>query len=134
MELGFVTQDRMVEIFGPNHAVDFFHLQPEYFPQHSRDALDLATILKWGVLPLGFKAERKFFSTKRILNLGALDPSRPGLREACTAACTQAHGVRPYLVLGDQFVAILMKVYGLTPARLAALKESETDPTLQLFL
>ena len=53
LELKFVTRERMVEIFGPHHEVDFFHLEPEYFPLHSRDALDLNTILKWGVLPLG---------------------------------------------------------------------------------
>jgi hypothetical protein len=134
LELGFVTRERLVEIFGPHHEVDFFHLQPEYFPLHTRDALSLDIILKWGVLPLGFKAERKLFSTRRILNLGALDPKRPGLREACIAACPEAHGVRPYLVLGDQFVAILTQVYGVSPERLAGLREAEADPTLQLFL
>src|SRR5579883_2363825 len=76
VKLGLLTEDALVRVFGKNYRVDFFHLDGKFFPRQTSGILSLETILRYGVLPLGFKNEYGIFKRGRILNLGMLDPGR----------------------------------------------------------
>jgi hypothetical protein len=140
LELGILTSDRMVEVFGPSFAVDFFHLEAEYFPQVTRDLYPVDTLVRLGLLPLGFKVEKRLFRSKKILNLGLLDPSRrAAVDEALEAAVAklgprEVQGVKVFLTLPDQFVTVLSQVYGQTAEQLKARDPARVDGTLALYL
>ena len=147
LDLGIITREKMVEVFGPSFAVDFFHVEPEYFPKVTQDLLSHDLMLRYGALPLGFKTEHKFFRAKRMLNIGMLDPSRGDAPEKAleklqaTAAeklerqgAGAIHGTKMFLILADQFLVILREVYGLDEAALRRLDPKDLDPTLTMFL
>src|SRR5690606_15468033 len=102
LELGLLTRDSMLRAFGQHYMVDFFHLEPKYFPQSTRDLFPVKTMIRLGLLPLGLKRTRGFFRTGRILNIGLLDPSaKQSIHSAEQLAATQVEGLRgvkPYLV------------------------------------
>ncbi len=138
LESGILTKEMLVRAFGPNYMVDFFHLVPEYFPETTRELFEPDFMLEWGVLPLGYKTVWKFFRTKKLLNLGLVDPAR---RESITIAEEKAQkilgedkwvGTKKYLVLADEFVAVLERVYKIPSKKMAGYEK--LDPTLRLFL
>lgn len=145
LDLGIVSQDQMVSIFGPSYAIDFFHLDSQYFPATTRDALPLDFVLKHGVLPLGMKTERKLFRLRKQLNLGFLDPARAdakaiaaeALRLASSRLGTESaalSGTTAFLVLPDQFIEVLAGAYGAGEEDLAARDPVLLDPLLSMFL
>jgi hypothetical protein len=140
IQLGFITRDQLIDLFGPNYRIDFFSLEPRYFPQITRDLFDPDLMLRFGALPLGFKTEFKLFRSRKMLNVGLLNPSRtdtlPGLEHAANSKLGpgRIQGIKPFLVLADQFIAVMGSVYGLSEDKLRALDPSKLDPTLVMFL
>jgi|GEM_PF-1245844 len=140
MAMGIITRAKLVELFGPNFAVDFFHLNPTFFPVITKELLTAESILKFGALPLGFKTEYRMFKPRKILNLGLLNPSRAdSLAEVEKAAQAKLgreglQGVKVFLVLADQFLDVVRDVYGMTDEKLRKMKPTELDATLTLFL
>jgi hypothetical protein len=140
MDLGVLTREQMIDVFGPSFAVDFFHVDAEYFPKITQDLLPVETMVRLGVLPLGFKTEKKWFRTRRLLNLGVLDPERKeAAGEALRAAAAkpgvgEVQGTKVFLVLADQFLQVLARVYQVDEARLRAMDPAAVDPTLMMFL
>jgi hypothetical protein len=140
MEIGLVSPDKMLQIFGPSYAVDFFHLDPAHFPESTRDLFSPEQMIRFGLLPLGLKRRRNWFRTRQTLNLGMLTPSREDARKfaletAMAKLGAPLGGVTPFLVLADQFVRILSEVYRIPEDKIRDLvSTSEIDPTLQLFL
>jgi hypothetical protein len=140
MELGIYSREDLVEVFGPSFAVDFFYLDPAYFPQNTRDLLPVEEIVRLGALPLGFKTERRFFRTRKMLNLGLLSPERKdSAEEALRIARTRPggddiQGVKVFLVLADHFLQVLNQVYRKSDAELRGRDQAQVDETLLMFL
>ena len=140
MELGFVKRKDLINIFGPNFSVDFFHLEPRYFPPQTLDILPKETVLRYGVLPLGIKTEYRFFRAKKFLNIGFLDPSSTEAFEAVKKATGPKFsdgsfaGIKKYLVLADQFIDVLQHVFGFSEPDLRGLASGELNETVQMFL
>jgi hypothetical protein len=140
MQLGFITRSQLIDLFGPNYRIDFFSLDPRYFPQVTRDLLDTDLMLRFGALPLGYKTEFKLFRSRKMLNVGLLNPSRtdvlPGIEHAVQQKLGpgKVKGIKPFLVLADQYLAILSAVYGISEDSLRQLEPARLDPTLSMFL
>jgi len=135
LELGLLTEETMIRVFGKNYRIDFFHLDPVHFPRKTMQVLTLETILKYGVLPLGFKAETGFFKRGKTLNLGMIDPGRKDAIElAEKEAGPEFTRSKRFLVLADQFISVLYSVYELSPAQLMKIPSEALDRTLSLFL
>ncbi len=129
IKLGLLTESELARVFGKNYRVDYFHLDPQYFPKETSELLDLKTILRYGVLPLGQKKEYGFFRQEKILNLGMLDPGRE--KEISLEAFPRR---RIFLVLAEQFLDVLQSCYGLSANQVALMGAEELDPTLRMFL
>ncbi len=140
LELGLLTKESLVKAFGRSYWIDFFHLDPAFFPQATQNFFSVEFILRYGVLPLGTKSLPGLFRARKLLNLGLLDPSRKDVLEACSdkARSSMAEGefagVKTYLVLAPEFVAVLEKQYGVAPAAIGQEGRFELDPTLQMYL
>ncbi len=135
--LNLLPEKRLVDIFGVNHRTNFYHLHPRFFPQSTRSIVTLETILSTGSLPLGFTVERKFLRSRRLLNIGMLDPSQ---QEAQKRFETEARervgsggidGVHVFLVLVNQFASVLAAQYQITPAQVAHRDHCLLDPALR---
>jgi hypothetical protein len=137
VKLGLLSEDALVRVFGKNYRVDFFHLDGKFFPRQTSQILSLDTILKYGVLPLGFKNEYGLFKSGRILNLGMLDPGRAdALKVAVEESKVQAESNRTkvFLILAEQFLDVLQSVYGISHADVAKRNPERLEPTLAMFL
>jgi len=139
IKLGILRNDAQIKTFGSSFAVDFFHLEPDYFPAPTRDILPIESIIKYGALPLGVKSRRKFFSERKRLNVGFLDPTRKDSIAAVEATAKAAlgpayGGLKVYLVLADEFLEVLETVYGVSEERLKDKVALGMDQTLQSFL
>ena len=138
LEMGLLSKESLVRAFGPNYMVDFFHLEPQYFPEATKDLFNTDFLLQFGVLPLGYKTVWKFFRPKKLLNIGLIDPSRQDALEAVKAHASEVlgagswAGTKPYLILADEFVSVLERVYKVPHGKMA--KFETVDPTLKLFL
>ena len=137
IEMGLLSEAKLISVFGKNYRVDFFHLDARYFPKRTADIVGIDTILKYGVLPLGFKAEYSLFSKGTILNLGLLDP---GDKQAIQAAENEARKsfqftrTKVFLILADQFLDVVQSTYGLSAVEIAQRSEEDVDRTLSLFV
>jgi len=137
LELGVITTDSLVRVFGPNWKVNFFHLYPKFLPAGTRDLFTPAEIVEYGIVALGTKTEQSFLRSRRFLNVGFLDPLRePSIAfvrnrlKSEAAAKLDVQDFKTYLVLADQLIGVLQEVYGVNPLTLKV----PLDPTLQLFL
>lgn len=140
LDLGVLSREALIEVFGPNFAVDFFHLEPEYFPQVTRDLIPIEAIVRLGALPLGFKTEKRLFRSKKLLNIGLLDPSRKDAAEECLKIAAARlgqggiQGTTVFLVLADQFLTVLRQTYGVAESEVGSKEPPYIDETLALFL
>lgn len=139
MDLGVLSRDSLIKAFGRNYHIDFFHVHPNFFPEVTRGLLNKETVMKYGALPLGLKQVPGLFRSRKLLNLGLLDPSRQDAIEAASELARPSvgetfAGVKTYLVLAHDFVPVLEKVYGVPSESLAAMPPHALDPTLKMFL
>ncbi|HTL12173.1 MAG TPA: hypothetical protein VL588_06785 [Bdellovibrionota bacterium] len=135
MEMGLITREALIKVFGPSFRTDFFHLQPQYFPMATKDLVPVETILKLGVLPLAFKTEYKMFRARKRLNLGMLDPTHSAALDQIQALVGgQFASIKVFLVLADQFLEVVRQVYGVTQDRLRSMRSDEIHERLQMFL
>ena len=144
LQLGVVTREQMIQLFGPNFRVDFFNLDPKFYPRNTADLLKAEEILELGALPLGVKTESSFFRRRRCLNIGMLDPSRKEAVERAFALAKSRKGAevdgatlaepKVFLVLADQYLAVLRSVYGVADSGVAeAVRGGRVDPVLSLY-
>lgn len=139
-DLGVLSRDALIRVFGPSYTVPFFHIEPGLFPKISQDLFSVDVLLRLGALPLGFKTEHKFFRARKILNLGLLDPARKdaadeALRLAVAKlGAKEVQGVKVFLILADQYLQILHDTYGVTDAVIQGHDPAQIDGTLSMFL
>jgi hypothetical protein len=144
MELGFLSRESFVRLFSPSSDIDLFQLQPKYFPQQTKNLFDVETILRFGVLPLGSRVRGGFFGSRKIINLGFLTPRKTEVvQEVKNRVLSQQRGAdgkaekidfRVFLILADQFLAVMESVYGFSEERVMGLSQDKLDPTLKMFL
>jgi len=136
VDLGLLSRDILLRVFGESYAIDFFNLDPAFYPPNMVDLLEVEFLLGLGSLPLGFKTEFRFFRRCRSLNIGMLNPTR---RESVAALENQVrsslevdkrHPVRIYLIVVDQFLEVLRSCFKLTPDDILKRGESRLDPIL----
>ena len=137
LELGIITTDSLVRVFGPNWKVNFFHLYPKFLPAGTRDLFTPAEMIQYGVIALGTKTEQSFLRSRRFLNVGFLDPLREEsiqfVRTRLRSDAAQKLDVqdfKAYLVLADQLIGVLQEIYSVNLFAQAG----PVDPTLKLFL
>lgn len=118
VQLGFIKPKTLEKMFGKSNKEDFFYLDVNFFPEITQNLFDIPTMLKHGVLPLGFKTEMKFFRTKKLLNLGLLNPATAEERLPELKALAQQklgadsfQDVKVYVILADQFLDVLARKY-----------------------
>jgi hypothetical protein len=139
LELKLLSREKLAEVFGPSFAVDFFHLDPQYFPQVTQALLSVDEMLRYGATPLGFKTEQKLFRARKLLNVGFLDPAREDAQKLILAIAEaklgagSVHAVKPFLILPDQFMDIMTQVYGLKAADIRARDLTTLDGTLAMY-
>ena len=138
LEMGILTRETLMSVFGPHFGVDFFHLDAGYFPEVTKDLFPIEVIIEKGVLPLGIKMDYQFFRKKQRLNLGALNPkkveSESLLVSIAKARLKDEHlGIKIYLILADQFLDVLQKIYHTDEVKLSLLPVEKVDETLRLF-
>jgi len=140
MAMGIISRERLIEIFGPNHQIDFFHLDTAYFPTTTRELISTEEMIQWGALPLGFKTEYRMFRGRKILNIGLLDPGRADAIVGIETTARQklgshaVHGLKVFLILPDQFVRILEAIYQIPRQQLSDRHSSRLDATLSRYL
>lgn len=140
-ELKLLTPEKLIRVFGPDYRINFFYLNPEYFPKETMKLFTQEEVLRYGVLPLGFKKQFRWFSKPRkLLNIGLLNPGNlKRLDELDELVRARIQGeshqrIQVFLILADQFLGVLRSVYGLEVKDLESMPDGKLDPTLTLFL
>ncbi len=139
VHLGMLKTETAVPALDVGYDIDFFHLNPRYFPQVTRNLLSPDALLKFGMLPLGYKMQPGLLRQRKVLNLGFLDPTRKdkvkeGEAEARAAAGETCSGTKVYLILADEFLDVLASVYGVSEDSLRSEKNIAVNPMLLQFL
>ncbi len=139
IEMGLIRIETMIKLFGPSYRTDFFQLDPEYYPEVTRDLFSKDILIKHGVLPLGFKTEHRFYLSRKMLNLGMLDPNNRGviakLEElAKEKTGNEFYGIKSYLIIGDQFLNVIHSIYKVTDEEIRSKNPTEVNETVQLFV
>lgn len=140
LELGLLTREDMISVFGPSFEIDFFYLDSRYFPVATKGALTIEEILRYGALPLGYKNRASFLSKKKAINVGFLDPGNESNVSAVRDILLKRLGkdgvteVKIFLVLSDQYVDVLRSHFGKDADSLRRLDPAALDPVLALHL
>jgi hypothetical protein len=140
LELGLLSREAFIQVFGPTFDVDFFHLNSAYFPEMTQNLIPPEMIVKYGVLPLGFKNETRFLRSRRMLNVGFLSPYRTQFISDVESFVLSHkgefafEGIKVYLILADQFLRVLKKVYSISEQEIRSRSPEAVDPTLLMFI
>jgi len=130
--LGLLTEEELrVILLQPYKNETFFHLEPQYFPLVTKDLFTPEQVVKFGVLPLGYKTEMRWFRPVKRLNLGMLNPAR---ESRVSEQIPNVKYFKIFQVLPDQFIATLEQHYGVKKGDLFNLGPESLDENLSLYL
>lgn len=133
--LGYVSEKELRQILvQPFNRQLVFHLNPEYFPSVTQDLIPIEAVVKYGVLPLGFKREFKWFRTVKRLNLGLLNPGRKDTMEWVESHLGTVKSFKTFQVLPDEFLQTLELCYGVDRPALLEWSADQIDNNLMLYL
>lgn len=140
VKMDLIDPKILMDMFGQSNREDFFYVDCNYFPPITKNIYDVKTMLKFGVLPLGFKTDMKLFRNKKLLNLGLVSPERQGttlpeLERLAKERIGQDtfQDIKVYLILAEQFFEVLEKVYSTSEAAIREM-DTELDERLIIFL
>ena len=138
VRLGLLRNDVPLRPYGLSYKIDFFHVNPKYFPVATRDLMPVEMIVRYGALPLGFKTKAKFLSSEKHINVGFLDPTQKESLTSVEAAIRTLDpsfaGMKIYLILADEFIEVLRSTYGLDEGHLQERFHSVMNRTLKNYL
>jgi len=141
VELGLLKREQLIELFGANHHdIDFFNLEVQYLPKETQNLVSPSLLLQLGAIPLGFKKTQGLFRTKKVLNIGVLDPGRQDSVLGIEKAVRERLGenaftsAKVFLVLAEQFLDVMQEVYGVDQEKIRREDPAKLDGTLTLFL
>lgn len=96
---------------------DTFHLDPAYFPAVTKDLLTQDELLRYRVLPLGYKRSFSLFRSAKTLNVGFVDPISENVNAVEKIAREKMgrdfSGMRIFKITKDEFLQVLKTVYGI---------------------
>lgn len=133
VEMG--ATDRIRQWLTPR--VPVFGLDPRFFPEVTRSLIPVETVLRHGVLPLGFKTISRFFKSEKRLNVGFLDPNSKTVQIVIESLIqgkfeSQARmEIQRFEVRAEQLLDIIEKVYGVSVATLKTMDSSAVHPKLR---
>lgn len=119
---------------------DTFHLNAKFFPEATKKALPTAVILQYGALPLGYKTSFSLFKKAKILNLGFLNPGKPGALSRVLEECRKSLGLEAfsdahiYRLKPEEFVEALGEIYHIYRETLYKMPQDSIDATLLNYL
>jgi hypothetical protein len=138
MELGFLSRESFINLYTPASDSDLFQVVPKFFPIATRNLIERDALLKYGVLPLGFKTRWNLFrGSHQVLNLGFLSPRKKDRVGKVQQIIESIHGIKDFnvfIILADQYISVLGQVYLITPEMISEIPESALDPTLKFYL
>jgi hypothetical protein len=134
--MGYVTEKELREVLvQPYKSQLFFHLDPRFFPKSSSEMLPAEAVVKYGILPLGFKNESHWFRTRRRLNLGVLNPQDTASIEAVKREHLETvKAFKTFQVLPEEFLQTLELCYGIERSTLLDLGPDQISQNLMLYL
>ena len=127
----------------PRHygqALDFFRLDANYFPESTKAIFLPEEIVEMGILPIGIKTTAGIFKGRKFLNVGFIHPDDKALVRKVEALAKarlpqeNLAGIKPYLILLDEFLEVLRKNYGIDEPRVRELSTEGTIGPLQFLL
>lgn len=138
IDLGFLKPEKLIQVFGANNKVDFFYIKSEYFPKATQSLFTQDEMILYGVLPLGIKIQKNFFKTKKILNLGFLNPGDvqklEKVKKIIHSRNPEFNEFRDFLIISDHFLEIIEKIYSVSASELFKKKKNEIDSVLHMKL
>lgn len=134
--LGYVKREDLERVLKSRYRnEEFFHVDPAFFPQTTKSVLPLEVILREGVLPLGSKKTFHWFRPVTRLNLGMLNPARAFDAKAWIGdGALKSVEPKKYQLLPDEFLRVLIDVYGQTVEGLLKRETGEIEEGLMLYL
>jgi hypothetical protein len=143
LQLKLLTQEKLIQAFVPGYEGEFFNLDVSHLKKTDSQLIEIAEMVRYGILPLGLKKEKNFLrqSRRSHLVIGMLDPSRfDSVMEACQRKIKNDRRIenfsnaRIYLILVDQFLDVLEKFYGVSENDVRKYHLDEICPILRDFL
>jgi hypothetical protein len=133
--MGFVTEKELRQVLVQPYKDQFiFHLDPNFFPRVTQDLIAVEDVVRYGVLPLGFKREFKWFKPVARLNLGLLNVERRETLEWVRAHAGNVKAFKTFQVLPDEFLQTLELCYGVGRSTLLEWGADQIDNNLMLYL
>lgn len=117
--------------------VEFFHLNPKFFPESTRDHFPLDTILRLGALPLGTKHGWRFFRKVVLLNVGLIAPKHRATQREIQNLIrekTGIDGIQFFRIDPGEFLGLVETAYAVKRERLEALPENALAAPLRDWL
>lgn len=140
VKMDLIDPKVLMDIFGQSNREDFFYVDCNYFPPITKNIFTIEQMLKYGVLPLGFKTDMKLFRNKKLLNLGLVSPERQGTTVPELEKLAKERigentfqDIKVYLILAEQFFEVLEQVYSTSEADIREM-DAEMDERLIIFL
>jgi hypothetical protein len=149
VDLGVLTRDQLYKVFGPSNDTDFFALDPLFYPESTKGLFTAEEMLEYGILPIGVGTEPGFLKTRKVLNLGMLDPERRdsvAFAEMRLSLVQQQpehphrkilngiQATKVFLILTDQFLGILHSAYGIGEETVRSRDAASLDPMIVMYL
>ena len=112
--------------------LEHFHLDPNYFPEDTKDLIAIPTILALGALPLGVKKGFRFFKRVRLLNVGLVAPKdRESKKQLKDLAIATGHSsIAPYRVQVPEFLEVLEVIYQVNSETIERMPLHQIHPTI----
>ncbi len=140
VKMDLIDAKILLDVFGQSNREDFFYVDCNYFPPITKNLFDLKSMLKYGVLPLGFKSEVKLFKSRKLLNLGLVSPERqssiiPDLERLAKEKIGENtfQEIKVYLILAEQFFEVMEQIYETSEADIRE-SNNEIDERLIIYL
>jgi len=133
--LGYVTEKELRSVLlQPFGKQLVFHLDPNFIPSVTADLVPLDSMVRLGIIPLGFKNEFNWFRTRQRLNLGVLNQDRREVLDWTRSQLPNVKAFKTFQVLPDEFLKTLEVCYGLDRSSLLGLGPEQIDVNLALYL
>jgi hypothetical protein len=133
--MGFVTEKELRQVLLQPYKDQFiFHLDPNFFPQVTQNLFTPEEIVRYGVLPLGYKREFRWFRPVARLNLGLLNVERRETVDWVRSQVRNVKSFKTFQVLPEEFLQTLELCYGIDRSTLLEWSADQIDNNLMLYL
>ncbi len=105
---------------------DHFKLDAHLFPASTREFIPVADMLKWGVLPLGYKKQSGVFGTQKRINIGMVEPGNPQAVQFVRDLLNKSYKIslKIFQIDADEFLDVVHLVYGVPRKGAGSVREA----------